>query len=155
MIRAKRVFLDTGLLMLLVVGATNRKLIAKHRRLRAFQEKDYDALIDYIGHVDKVLVTPNTLTEASNLLDHHGEPERSRIFESLRIFIEEQEEIVVTSRTASQRKEFIRLGLTDAVLLEVVSNSNPLITVDLKLYKAAIRNESESAHNFRHYQSFA
>jgi len=105
--------------------------------------------------VDKVLVTPNTLTEASNLLDHHGEPERSRIFESLRIFIEEQEEIVVASRTASQRKEFIRLRLTDAVLLEVVSNSNPLITVDLKLYKAAIRNESESAHNFRHYQSFA
>lgn len=139
--------------MLLVVGATDKKLITKHRRLDAFQEKDYDILIDNIGHVDKVLVTPNTLTEASNLLDHHGEPERSRIFEALRIFIEEQEEIVVTSRTASQRKEFTRLGLTDAVLLEVASNSNPLVTVDLRLYVAAISKASESAYNFWHYQS--
>ena len=155
MIRAKRIFLDTGLLMLFVVGATDRKLIAKHRRLREFQEKDYDILIDKIGHVDKILVTPNTLTEVSNLLDQHGEPERSRIFETLRVFIEEQEEIVVASRAASQRKEFTRLGLTDTGLLEVISNSNPLLTVDLALYVAAITKESESAHNFRHYQSFA
>ena len=155
MIRAKRIFLDTGLLMLFVVGTTDKKLIAKHRRLKEFQERDYDILIDKIGHVDKVLVTPNTLTEASNLLDYHGEPERSRIFETLRTFIEEQEEIVVASKAASQRNEFIRLGLTDAGLLEVISSSNPLITVDLALYKAAISKESESAHNFRHYQSFA
>ena len=155
MIRANRIFLDTGLLMLFVVGASDKQLITKHRRLRAFQQNDYDTLINKIGHVDKLLVTPNTLTEASNLLDHHREPERSRIFESLRIFIEEQEEIVVISKTASQRKEFTRLGLTDAVLLEVISNSNPLITVDLQLYKAAISKESESAYNFRHYQSLA
>lgn len=155
MIHAKRVFLDTGLLMLFVVGAIDRKLIAKHHRLKEFQEKDYDILIDNIGHVDKVLVTPNTLTEASNLLDKHGEPERSRIFEALRIFIGEQEEIVVASNAASQRKEFIRLGLTDAVLLEVASRSSPLITVDLALYLAAISKEAESAFNFRHYQSLA
>ena len=147
--------MDTGLLMLFVVGATDRKLIAKHRRLKEFQEKDYDILIDKIGHVDKVLVTPNILTEASNLLDKHGEPERSRIFETLRIFIEEQEEIVVTSKVASQRKEFIRLGLTDAGLLEVISTSNPLITVDLALYLAATRRESGSAFNFTSYQSLA
>ena len=155
MIRAKRIFLDTGLLMLFVVGATDKKLIAKHRRLKEFQEQDYDTLIDKIGHVDKVLVTPNTLTEASNLLDHHGEPERTRIFETLRIFIEEQKEIVVASKAASQRKEFIRLGLTDAGLLEVISNSNPLITVDLALYLAATRRERGAAYNFRYYQSWA
>ena len=155
MIGAKKVFLDTGLLMLFVVGATDKKLIAKHRRLRGFQEQDYDILIDKIGHVDKVLVTPNTLTEASNLLDKHSEPERSLIFEALRIFIGEQEEVVVASKAASQKKEFIRLGLTDAVLLEAVSRSSPLITVDLPLYLAAISKEAESAFNFRHYQSLA
>ena len=147
-----RIFVDANLLVLLVVGRTNKNLIEKHRRLREFQKKDYDTLIGILNQVDKILVTPNTLTEASNLLAQHGEPERSRFFEVLRILIEENEEIVVTSKTASQNVEFKRLGLTDAGLLEVISNSNPLITVDLALYLAAISKESGSAYNFRHYQ---
>ena len=148
-----KIFVDANLLVLLVVGETDTKLIAKHRRLREFQEKDYETLVELVNQVDKILVTPNTLTEASNLLAQHGEPERSRFFDVLRILIEEHEEIVVTSRTASHNREFTRLGLTDAALLEVVSNSNPLITLDLALYLAAISKESESAYNFRHYQS--
>ena len=58
------------------------------------------------------------------------------------------------SREASKNSEFMRLGLTDAALLEVVSRSNPLITVDLDLYLAAVSIESEAAFNFRHYQSW-
>ena len=111
-----KIFVDANLLVLLVVGETDKKLIVKHRRLREFQEEDYERLVRLINQVDKVLVTPNTLTEASNLLAYHGEPERSRFFEVLRILIEEHEEIVVTSKTASRNKEFKRLGLTDAAL---------------------------------------
>ena len=150
-----KIFVDANLLVLLVVGATDRKLIVKHRRLRTFDEDDYERLVTLVNQVDQILVTPNTLTEASNLLAQHGEPERSSFFEVLRILIEEHEEIVVTSKTASQNSEFTRLGLTDAALLEVVSNANPLITVDLALYLAAIRKEGQSAFNFRHHQSLA
>ena len=150
-----KIFVDANLLVLLVVGETDKKLIVKHRRLREFDEDDYERLVRLINQVDKVLVTPNTLTEASNLLAYHGEPERSRFFEVLRILIEEHEEIVVTSQTASRNMEFKRLGLTDAALLEVISNSHPLITVDLDLYLTAIRKQEESAYNFRHYQSLA
>ena len=151
----EKIYLDTSLLVLLVVGETDKKLIVKHRRLREFHENDYERLVRLISQVDRILVTPNTLTEASNLLDQHGEPERSRFFEVLRVLIEEHEEIVVTSKTASRNTQFKRLGLTDAALLEVISNSNPLITVDLALYLAATNNESESAFNFRHSQSLA
>ena len=49
-----------------------------------------------------------TLTEASNLLAQHGEPERSRFFEVLRILIEENEEIVVTSKTVQNLASFDR-----------------------------------------------
>lgn len=150
-----RIFVDANLLVLLVVGETDRKLIAKHRRLREFHEDDYERLIKLVNQMDQILVTPNTLTEASNLLAQHGEPERSRFFEVLRILIEQHEEIVVTSQDASRNTEFKRLGLTDAALLEVISNSNPLITVDRDLYLAAINNEGESAFNFRHYQPLA
>ena len=151
----KKIFLDTNLLVLLIVGVTDRELIAKHRRLKTFDQNDYERLARFLNQIGQVLVTPNTLTEASNLLAQHGEPERSRLFDVLRTLIEEHEEIVVASETASRNSEFRRLGLTDAALLEVISNSNPLITVDLDLYLAAISKESESAYNFRHYQSLA
>ena len=146
--------IDANLLVLLVVGTTGRELIAKHKRSRQFRADHYDRLIQVIATADRVNVTPNTLTEASNLLGQHGEPERSSFFDVLRNLIEINEEIVVASKTAAQNSAFNRLGLTDAVLLEIVSKSNPLVTTDLELYLAAEMREEGSAFNFWHYQEF-
>lgn len=95
-------FIDANLLVLLVVGSVSRDLIPKHRRLRKFGVEDYDLLLNVIDPVNRVYVTPNTLTETSNLLAQHGDPERSRFFDRLRFIIQESEEIVVASTTASQ-----------------------------------------------------
>ena len=149
----KGYFIDANLLLLLVVGSVSRDAIARHRRLRAFTWDDYDILINLIDQVERVLVTPNTLTETSNLLGLHGEPERSRFFEQLRFIIEQTEEIVVTSVDASQNNTFTRLGLTDAALLEVATIENPIITVDLGLYLAASWSNPESAINFTHLRN--
>ena len=146
-------FIDANLLVLLVVGETGKELIPKHRRLETFELQDYERSVRLINETEHhILVTPNTLTEASNLLAYHGEPERSRFFDVLQKLIQECEEVTVPSKSAVRNSEFKRLGLTDAVLLEVVSASNPLITVDLQLYLAASRKESGAAFNFRHYQ---
>ena len=148
----KKVYIDASLLVLLVVGRTGKDLIAKHRRLQRFQIDDYERLARLLNQIDQVLVTPNILTEASNLLAQHGEPERSSIFHMLRALVEKTEEVFVVSKVATDNSEFIRLGLTDAALLEVVSRSNPLITADLDLYLAASAIESEAAFNFWHHQ---
>ena len=107
--------------MLLVVVNVNPNLIAKDRRLEGYTVSDYEALLDLFNLVDQVFLTPNTLTEASNLLGQHGEPERTLLMDGLRILIEEGNEIVVASAQASANPAFPRLGLTDAALLEVVS----------------------------------
>ena len=148
------IYIDANLLVLLVVGETGKDLISQHRRSKMFQISDYERLVRLINETERVLVTQNVLTEASNLLAHHGEPERSRLFDMLRVLIEETEEIIVASNVATANSEFKRLGLTDAALLEVVSNSNPLVTVDLDLYLAALAKENSAAFNFRHYQSW-
>ena len=150
-----RIYIDANLLVLLVVGATGKDLIARHRRLRTFEIADYERLVRLIRETDRVLVTPNVLTEASNLLAQHGNPERSRFFDTLRALIWKAEETVVASRVAADKSAYNRLGLTDAALLEVVSRANPLITVDLDLYLAASAKESEAAFNFRHYQAWS
>lgn len=145
-------YVDANLLVLLIVGSVSRHLISKHRRLRRFSEEDYDTLTGMIENVDRVFVTPNTLTETSNLLSQHKDPERARFFERLRFVIEESEEVVVASKTASQNKSFQRLGLTDATLLEAITAERPLITVDLDLYLAAEAKGPNFAMNFTHSQ---
>ena len=132
-------FLDANLFVLLVVGSVGRDLIEKHRRLRAYSAEDYEILIDLLDRVERVFVTPNTLTETSNLLAQHREPERSRFFDRLRFIIHESEEVVVASAVASSNSAFNRLGLTDAALLEVVTPETPLVTVDLDLVPSGER----------------
>ena len=104
--------------------------------------------------VGSVRVTPNTLTEASNLLGQHGEPQRSRLLLMLRALIEQSPESVVASVEAARHDVFPRLGLTDAALLEVVSADAPLLTVDLDLYVAALASGDEAAINFNHWRGW-
>ncbi len=143
-------FIDTSLLVLLVVGSVGHDLIAKHRRLKAFTAEDYEALLDILGWARQrqTYVTPNTLTEASNLLAQHAEPERSQLMEALQILIEESREIVVSSVKASSNSGFMRLGLTDAALLEAISEETPLVTVDMHLYNAAFEKGVYNSVNF-------
>ena len=146
-------FVDANLLILLIVGRVREEFISKHVRLQQFIVEDYRILRNLLDGVDQVFVTPNTLTETSNLLAQHGEPERSRFFDELRFTIEKSREIHVVSEVASQNREFRRLGLTDAALLEVATVETPLLTVDLDLYLAALTKNLDTAVNFRHIQN--
>jgi hypothetical protein len=102
-----------------------------------------------------VIVTPNTLTEASNLLSQHGEPERSHLLGTLKAMIHNTKEVVVASVDASEHPAFERLGLADAALLEAIAPKTPLLTVDLDLYLEAVSGGEQRAYNFNHmrYQS--
>ena len=146
-------FIDANLLVLFVVGRASPDLIAKHRRLSDYSVEDYYILLNKLKSVERVLVTPNTLTEASNLLAYHTEPELSLLFDALRNIIRDCVEVVVKSEVASSRSEFNRLGLTDSALLEVVSEDTPLITVDVDLYLAALQEGQNSALNFAHIRN--
>lgn len=148
---AAEAFIDANLLVLLVVGSVDRRQVGKHRRARRFTPEDYDRLLEMIDALKRILVTPNTLTEASNLLKSRRD---RRFLGRLRLVIEESEEIVVASAEAAHNAAFPRLGLTDAALLEAVSEERPLITADLGLYIAALSKEKNAAFNFTHIQNF-
>ncbi len=146
------VFVDANLLVLLVAGALDPDIIARHRRLRTFGPEDFERVLEMVSGFERVLVTPNTLTEASNLLGQHREPERSRLLMTLRILIGQTHEVVVASTEATAQPSFPRLGLTDAGLLGLVSRDTPLVTVDLDLYLAVSAVDAFSTVNYRHLQ---
>ncbi len=140
-------FLDTNLLVLLVVGSVDRGQVERHRRTKRFTGEDYDRLIRLLEGFEQVFVTPNTLTEASNLLERRGD---SRFLRQLRRLIELSREIVVVSAKAAEAPAFERLGLTDAALLQAISDRSPLLTVDLDLYAAAVAKGPNLAFNLTH-----
>ena len=146
-------FLDTNLLVLLVVGSESRELISKHRRLEHYSPEDYDILSEFLENANQLYVTPNTLTETSNLVGQHGEPERSLLMRRLQFLIHESREVIVASLKASSNYNFEKLGLTDAALLEAVTKDIPLLTVDFDLYLAAIASGEERAINFNTFRN--
>ncbi|EGK73586.1 hypothetical protein METUNv1_00217 [Methyloversatilis universalis FAM5] len=145
------VLVDSNLLLLLIVGLTSRDYVAKHKRLREFTPEDFDLLKEQLSVASEILVTPNTLTETSNLIDHIGEPARSKIFSKLRelVSLSSTRETYLPSHSALSRLELPRLGLTDCALLDACASGTPLITVDLHLYLAAV-SAGNKALNFNH-----
>ena len=146
-------FVDSMLLVLLVAGRTNPAIIARHRRLDAYSVQDYAVLQGLLADAGGVVyATPNTLTEASNLLRYHQGQERDELSATLTNLIDESQEVVVASRSVAESRDFIDLGLTDAVLLETISTEQPLLTADAKLYAVAIGSNAEAAINFNHHR---
>lgn len=145
--------IDSELLVLFVAGRTDGRIIGKHKRLGTFTAADFDVLSGLIVDLGGVVwVTPNTLTETSNLLGQHREPERESLFESLRLLVMEGREVLVHSEDAAGHSSFTQLGLTDSALLRVISASRPLLTTDGELYAAALAEDPNCVLNFNHYR---
>ncbi len=148
---SQSVFVDANLLVLLVVGTFRKHLIEKHKKCRSqqFTVKDFDLLLALILSFEAVALTPNTLTETSNLLRSHDEPEKSLLTSQLGTIIQAGIELYVSSANASQISEFPRLGLTDAALLHAIIGGGTLVSTDAILCITAQRM-GLSAINFTH-----
>jgi len=142
--------LDANLLVLLIVGAHDRSLIARHKRTKEFTSEDYDLLLSCIEGFDRILVTPNVLTEASNLLRQIGEPLCSQLTGDLGLLVRRVDEEYIASGVAAQNDHYVRLGLTDSVLIECARHDLPLLTTDFHLYMAVSQSHPEAATNFNH-----
>ena len=140
------VLLDTNLLILLIVGTADRSYIIKHKRLRAYTEDDFNLLLRIIAPMSPIIVTPNILTEASNLASQIAEPARTHIAMTFRAVLGEIEERYVASRRAVEQPEFPRLWLTDAGILDEMTDSHVLLTADLGLYLAALERGHEAVN---------
>ena len=141
--------LDSNLLVLLIAGMASRSYVGKHRRLRDYDQSDFDTLFEIVEAASQIIVTPHVLTETSNLLGLIGEPIRAHLVRTFRTFIKIATEKFTESNTAVDQAEFSRLWLTDSALLVELERGHVLLTADLDLYLAAIRRGYQAV-NFNH-----
>jgi hypothetical protein len=144
------IVLDSNLLVLFVVGVTSPAHIARHKRLQAYTERDFHLLMSVLANASGILVTPNTVTETSNLVGQIAEPARSRIYLTFRTLLTETEEIYIESQRGARHPAFPRLGITDAVLLSIENKNLVLLTTDVLLYLEAERQGCKAV-NFNHH----
>lgn len=150
MTNRRSILLDTGVLVLFVVGLADRSLIQRHKRTSSFVEEDYDTLCNFISQFQELTVTPNVLTEASNLLAQVAQPARGAVLQKLAdLLARDTREDYVPSREASVEEDFLRLGLTDSVVIREAGVVDCVLTDDLNLYLALVSHGREAV-NFNH-----
>jgi hypothetical protein len=142
-----RYLLDTQLLTLLAVGRTAERYIAVHKNLAAYDITAYRLLEWLLKRAQAVVVTPNVLSEASNLVRQIKEPARSQITATLGRMARQMLETYVPSGRAVQHAAFLRLGLPDVASLLALDRDTVLLTADVGLFLAC-----ERAENFTHHR---
>lgn len=124
---------DANLLFVRSVAALDRGLLSHIKGAKEYIPDDATLIDEFLGRFRRTYVTPNSLTEASNLASRCG-PRATEIQASLRrVAIECSTEKFVRSVDASSHEAFVRLGLSDAVSAKLGEDGRLVFTDDLDL----------------------
>ncbi len=95
--------------------------------------EDYDLLVQILEDFQKVVTTPNMLTEVNSLANQLGEPERSKCSAIFAQAISELEKFYIESKIVATNERFTKFELTDCGILNLARYQYLALTDDLKL----------------------
>jgi len=149
--RSRGALIDANLLVLYLVGKTNKRRIREFKPCDVFEIEDFDlleALVEYLG---KPITTPHVLTEVSNLAKLDGK-ELSAFRQRYKLLVEQMDEFYDASRVVVANEAFMPLGLTDAAIAMLQRRSLLVLTVDLRLWDT-LQRRGVDAVNFNHLRA--
>lgn len=147
------IVIDTIILLLLIVGSVERELIPSFKRTDQYSVQDYDILRNFLSEFNTKIVTPNILTEVSNLLGQLAKPKRNIAMSHLKNLIMDFIEVYTESAIISKLEHFIPLGLTDSDLFYSELEDFVFLTDDFKL-SGKLTKAGREAINFKHLRTF-
>ena len=144
------------MLLVYVIGKNHPELLGHHKRVREYMPEDFDLLIQLVNGIDQVVLTPNAVTECSDLLnDSHCEADAKQalkdLIDSPSCMVTEE---YVPSTRAAGADQYKFLGIADCAMLELVDSNTILISADGALSREASKKNSRCI-NFNHYRNFA
>lgn len=143
--RRRGVLVDTELLLLYLVGRHDPRLIGRYRRLEQFIRKDFAIVNALIRFYDRLVTTPNILTEVSNLSDKLGAKYLDHFTKEVTVF----DEVYVPSREAIAAPELRELGIADAVTARCAEEGILILTKDFPLSQR-LAHRGLNVINFNH-----
>lgn len=127
--------IDTNLLVRLIVGTLDRKLIKFNRAdSRPFTEEDFDLLVEFATLFTRIVSTPHILTELSNLTGKLDSKRHSEVREIIKIFVlKKVDEAQVSAADIVQHEMFVRLGMADTAIHLIAPGKYLVLTDELAL----------------------
>jgi predicted nucleic acid-binding protein len=150
--RAGGLLVDANLLVLYLVGRTNKQRISTFKRTQMYTIEDFELLERLMAQFGSLVTTPHLLTEVSNLATLHTDELQilRRLFKET---VFQMQEFYDESRSVVADAAFERLGLTDAAVATLCRRSMLVLTDDLQLYLALLDRGVDSI-NFNHIRTF-
>ena len=151
--RANGLLIDTNILLVLLVGRTNRQRIPDCPRTQSYTVAEYELLEVLVSQFKMVITTPHLLTEVSNLDPLHGK-ERVKFQELYRQWVASAQEFYDESRSLTAGTVFDRLGLANAAVSFVAQKGMLVLTDDFDLY-GVLSARGIDVINFNHIRTLA
>jgi hypothetical protein len=137
--RFKGLLLDTNLLLLLTVGRYSVQRIASFKRTASYEIEDYQTLSTLVSRFDRLITTPNILTEVDNLGRQLPMREHDGFAQALRTIVVRSLEVARPSVRLVDSVQFIRHGLTDALSFSLSGECLGSVEIHRELMTAAAR----------------
>ena len=150
--KSRGILIDTNLLLLYFVGRHDSRRILTFERTRTFTIEDFKLLLGVFDYFDRVITTPNILTEVSNLsgkLSAHEKPAYYSEFASQTMLLKEE---YIESTRACSLECFKNFHLTDSGIIDVASGQYLVLTDDLPL-AGYLQNAGIDVINFNHIRN--
>ncbi len=147
-----KIVVDTGVLLLWVVGLAGPELIEKHPRLSRYNSFHFDFLALFVEDYSGIVVTPYSLAELYAFI---GEVKKTNDFDRIKIHlatkvvIEDSLEIRHPAKTIVNHDCIQRFGITDVSQIQAAKRGHAFLTIDGRLHDEALRQNIE-AFNFDH-----
>jgi len=152
--KSKGLLIDTNLLLLYFVGMYDADRIPKFKRTMSFTRDEFLLLATICNEFDKIVTTPNVLTEVSNLSGQLPRNLRPDFYSDFANRISELHEEYTTSTSISASPHFNDFGLTDCGIVETLKGNYLALTTDLQLF-GLLQNLGIDAINFNHIRTLA
>lgn len=151
--RKSGILLDTNLLLLYFMGLYDREQITRFKRTKIFVVDDFYTLIAIRQKFNRLLTTPNILTEISNLAGQLTGQLRDNYFKVFAREIQTFDEKCFPSSEVARQPGFIKFGLTDIAISLIAQEGCLVLTADAPLCQY-LQTRRIEVLNFNHIRKF-
>lgn len=132
--RERGAVVDTNLILVLLLGNVDPRLIGNAARTDGYSASDYELLCEVLAHFARIVMLPQILTEAGNLLKRNCRFPNTLLdlhLELARIVhVAQTKEASVSAKRATQHPAYQALGYADAAILAATTGRYLLLTAD-------------------------
>ena len=127
------VIIDTNIFILFLAGFINENRIKNYTRNSLYTKEDYYFLLNILSNYDRIITSPNILTEVDNILNRITGEDKYKYLVLVKTIYKQTLEKYIKTHIESQNWFFDSLGITDSAILMMAKESELLISGDSSL----------------------